>query len=596
MVFLVAGLGCAGKVTTVSAPTPPATTASPEGERLAALIKDYTESAKRLDPFWAPALDLEEGLDQFGDYPSEAYFKRERALTEATVAKVREIRQGDLTPSEARMLMLFQGDIEKSAASYRFPYELLDFHQMRNRLRSYLDDSSPNLTSFPFDSVAHYEAFLKRSEGFPAYIDRQIALLRRGIREHVMLSCDVAVRVPETYKEGLEPDGEKHVFGRPVSAFPASFGAADRERLTLGFRAATRERIRPGIAKFDAFFRSEYLPKCRKSYGLAGLPNADAWYRNAIQGRVDLALDPKELHAFGLKEVERIERDIDVIRRELGDKGARRAFIRSISRDPKYMFQTKQELLSAFSDVRASIEAALPSFFTLIPKTPYKVVESENPVEAAASYREPTDNQPFGRFIVAVANLRSVPKYEVTTLSLHEAIPGHHFQLAIQYEAKERLSEYQRKMFFSNAFAEGWALYSEWLGNEMGLFKDPLQRLGNRNDDMMRAVRLVVDTGIHALGWSRSRALDYMRARLAMDDDTIQKELDRYAAWPAQALSYKVGQRKILELRRLAEKGLGNRFDVREFHRAVLENGSVSLQVLDAQVRGWIAAVKAQKN
>jgi uncharacterized protein (DUF885 family) len=224
----------------------------------------------------------------------------------------------------------------------------------------------------------------------------------------------------------------------------------------------------------------------------------------------------------------------------------------------------------------------------LVPKSDFKIVETSNPEDASGSYNQPTETAPFGRFIVNTKNLKAVPIYDVTTLMLHETVPGHHFQLALQYEMKDSLSEYQRKVYNSNAFAEGWALYAEYLGNEMGMFTDPDQRFGNLNDEMLRAVRLVVDTGIHSMGWSQQRAIAYMAHHLASDHKDIETEINRYSVWPGQALGYKVGQLKILELRHKAESVLGKNFDIKGFHKAIIGNGTVSLGVMETQVNDWI--------
>jgi uncharacterized protein (DUF885 family) len=249
-------------------------------------------------------------------------------------------------------------------------------------------------------------------------------------------------------------------------------------------------------------------------------------------------------------------------------------------------------MFNAFEKVKAETAERIPRYFSLVPKSDFKIVETSNPEDAAGRYDNPTENIPYGRFVANTINLRSVPVYGVTTLMLHETVPGHHFQLALQFEMKDKLSEYQRKVYSSNAFVEGWALYAEYLGREMGMYADPLQRLGNLNDELLRAVRLVVDTGIHAFGWTHDKTIAYMRDHLASDAKDIENEANRYSVWPGQALGYKIGQLKIIELRKLAEQELGPKFDIKEFHRVVIGNGTVSLTVLEQQVKDWIAETK----
>jgi uncharacterized protein (DUF885 family) len=555
---------------------------------LQSIISDYSKSAMRLDPFYAPYFNIEEDLPKFGDYPSPEFKARSKTLVVQTLDRLKTINPATLDAEEKITYALFKDDLEVSLRSYDFSSELLDFNQMSNRLHSYLDDSSKELTSFPFDSVKHYDDFVERSKGFPAYVDRQIETLRRGIREGIVASCVVVKAVPNSYKDGLESEVEKHPFYRPIHFMPETFPKAERERLTAAYAEMVRTRIQPGIRKFDAFFRNEYSPHCRKAYGIGSLPNGKAWYAHSIRSSTNLELDPKTIHETGLKEVARITAGMEKIKAELGFKGTLAEFRASLAKDPKSYYGSARELLDAFERMKAVVTAKLPQYFERIPKTDYKIVESSNPEDAAASYNSPTDLLPYGRFVVNTKNLHIVPIYEVSTLSLHEAIPGHHMQIAIQFEAKDRLSDYRRKLYFSNAFVEGWALYAEYLGNEMGLFQDPLQRFGHLNDEMLRAVRLVVDTGIHAYGWNRERTITFMKKHLATPEADISNEANRYSVWPGQALAYKTGQMKILELRRLAEKELGPRFDIRGFHEAVIGNGTLSLGVLETQVKIWI--------
>ena len=247
-------------------------------------------------------------------------------------------------------------------------------------------------------------------------------------------------------------------------------------------------------------------------------------------------------------------------------------------------------MFAAFEKIKQATALKVPQFFSLIPQSDFKIVETTNPEDPAGSYNQPTESSPIGRFLANTKNLKSVPKYDATTLMLHETVPGHHFQLALQYEMKDKLSEYQRKMYMSNSFVEGWALYSEHLGYEMGLYDDIDQRFGNLNDEMLRAVRLVVDTGIHSKGWDQKKAIAYMTENLASDAGDILNEANRYSVWPGQALGYKIGQLKIMELRSKAEKELGPKFDIKEFHKAVIGQGTVSLKILESQVNAYIAA------
>jgi uncharacterized protein (DUF885 family) len=570
----------------------PVSAASDSGQ-LHKIVDEYAEAYKRLDAFQAPLYNVEELLSEFGDYPTPAYYGRMKKLYETTLEKLKAVHPDALQGKDKVLLRLITDDVKTGLEGFRYPRELLEFNQMSNRLHSYLDDSSKDLSGFPFDSAKHYEDFVKRSEGFPAYVDAEIALLKRGIRERVVLSCTIAERVPNTYKDGLEAEIQKNPFWRPITFMPKEISASDRERLSKEFTAMIRDRIVPGFRKFDHFFKTEYLSHCRKNaFGMGDLPDGKKWYKYEILNQTNLAMDPKEIHQLGLREVARISGEMEQIKSELGYKGPLKSFLKTLTHDPKYFFTSSKEMFAAFQKVKTTIATRIPQYFKLIPKGDYSIVESSNPEDAAGSYFMPTEYVPHGRFVVNTKNLRSVPLYDVTTLSLHETVPGHHFQLALQFEEKDQLTEYQRKIFNSNSFVEGWALYSEYLGKEMGMFKDPMQRLGNRSDEMLRAVRLVVDTGIHAYGWSRKKAIAYMTDHLAADAGDISNEANRYSVWPGQALGYKLGQLKIIELRKLAEKELGPKFNIKEFHSRVIGDGTLSLGVLEAQIKDWIAEVK----
>lgn len=552
------------------------------------IISDYAEQAKRLDAFYSAEYDLEENLEKFGDYGSPDYFKRRKDLFQNAITRLKSVPVEVLTTAEKHVYDIFKQDIEISLKGTEFPDEFLEFNQLSNRLHSYIDQSSQALTKFPFDSVKHYDAFVKRSEGFLPYIDRQIALLQRGIKERITNSCIVANATLSTYQDGLLMPIEKNPFYRPISFMPKKFSKKDRARLTADFRHMVEERIVPGFKKFDQFFRTEYMPHCRQEFGIGKLPHGKDWYKLAMKASTTLDLDAKAIHETGLKEVERISAEMDEIRKSMGFKGTLPEFINSLKNDPKHQFKSAKEMIAAFNKVKAAVAKKLPDYFSLLPKSDYKIVEASNPQSPSGQYTQPTDMVPYGRFILNTHDLKSVPKYDVTTLSLHETNGGHHLQCALVYELKDKLSEYQRRVYYSNSYVEGWALYAEYLGREMGMFTEPIQRLGNLNAEMLRAVRLVVDTGIHAMNWSQQQVVDYMLSHLAVDPHGVTIEANRYSVWPGQALGYKVGQMKILELRKHAEKELGKNFDLKEFHKVILVGGVVSMPVLENEINEWI--------
>lgn len=593
-------IGCASDTKVEStgpatAATKPATPVNPESAKLNAIITKFSETAKRMDAFDAAYFQVEENLGKFGDYLSPEYKEREKAMVKTALDELATVNPALLPPRDQTAYALFKGDIEDSWEGFKYPLELFAFNQMGNRLRAYIDDSSPALSGFPFDSAKHYRDFISRSEGFPSFVDRQIANLKEGAAKGYALNCVIAKNAIQTYKDALEPAVEKNPFYRPVLNMPKEISAADQKDIKAGFAMMVKDRILPSFQKFDQFYQTEYLPKCRKTFGFFAIPKGREMYRHFVRASTDVDMDPKKIHQIGLGEVARIRNEMATALAQLGLKGQLRGSLQKLQADPASYYTNVKDMFAAYDVFRAKVATEIPKAFSLQPTTDFKIVEAENPEDASGSYRVPTEFIPYGRFVANTKNLKATPRWAMNTLFLHEAIPGHHFHLALQYEMKDQLSEYQRKMFYSNAFTEGWALYAERWGREAGLVADPGQMVGSLSDEMLRAVRLVVDTGIHSMGWSRDKVMSYMRQNLASDDREIQIETDRYSVWPGQALGYKIGQLKILELREKAKKTLGAKFDIKEFHRTVLGEGTLSLPVLEAKVNTWIRTTADKK-
>jgi uncharacterized protein (DUF885 family) len=552
-----------------------------EAKRFKKVLNQYAEGKRRLDPFYATYFNIEEDLGTFGDYLSPEFEVRERKLVVDTVVSLREIQPSKLNEKDQLVYALLKHEVELALRGLDLPLKFFSFDQMGNRIRAFLDDTSPELTSFPFDSIKHYEDFISRAKGFPAYIDRQIENLRAGAEAGYPLNCTIAKAATATYKEGLEANVEKNPFFRPVLNFPKSVSAGDQTRLRQAFKEVVGTAVLPALQKFDGFFRNDYMKSCRRTFGLMGVPRSAELYAFFMEMNTDLKLDPNKVHEIGLNEVARIRNEMKTAFSALGYDGAVEDSLKTVTKDPSSYFSNVQEMLTAYANYQPKVDVEVAKDFELIPKSKFVIVESENPEDAAASYRQPTELMPYGRFVINGKNLKATARFGIQTLYIHEAIPGHHFHLALQYEMKNHLTEYQRKMFFSNAFAEGWALYAERWAREVGLMNDPAQMIGSLSDEMLRAVRLVVDTGIHAKGWSRDQVMKYMAKNLPADARDIQIETDRYSVWPGQALGYKIGQLKILELRDKARKAAGAKFNLRDFHRVVLDSGTLSMPVLE---------------
>jgi uncharacterized protein (DUF885 family) len=385
-------------------------------------------------------------------------------------------------------------------------------------------------------------------------------------------------------------DPAASVFWKPFEKFPSTVPAAEHERLRRDGRAAVLNAI-SGYREFLEFFQKEYYPGARASLAAIELPNGRAYYAAKIREFTTLDLTPEEIHKIGLSEVERISREMNEVMKGVGFQGDFAAFLEFLRTDPRFYAKTPEELLARASLIAKRADGKLPSLFKTLPRLPYTV--EPVPADLAPKYTagryvnaSEGSTQP-GIYWVNTYKLDSRPLYNLPSLTLHEAVPGHHLQIALSRELSN-LPNFRRYSYIS-AFGEGWGLYSEWLGVEAGFYTDPYENFGRLTYEMWRACRLVVDTGIHAMGWTRARAIDYMASRTALPRHEVETEIDRYISWPGQALAYKLGELKIKEVRRRAETALGTRFNVREFHDVVLGSGSVPLKVLEENVDRWIA-------
>ena len=449
----------------------------------------------------------------------------------------------------------------------------------------------------PFATVHDYENWIARLQGFGAYVGQVTDLLRIGIREKRTQPRVVMERVGPQLAAQRVADPEDSPFFTPFKRFPSTISAAEAARLTAAGRAAIAGGVLPAFARFEKFFNGTYLPACRSSIGIADTPDGEAFYRELIEYHTTTALTADRLHSIGLEEVKRIRSEMDKVIEAVNFKGDFQEFSRYLRTDPKFFFTDPNDLLHAYMVIAKSIDPNLVKLFGKLPRTPYGVrpVPDTSAPNTTTAYYQPlsSDGSRPGFYYVNLFKPEARPKWEMEVLTAHEAVPGHHLQMALQYENAAGVPMLRRMSDFT-AYVEGWALYSEGLGAQVGLYTDPYQKFGQLTYDMWRAVRLVVDTGIHAQGWTRQQAIDYFMENAPKSPLDVTNEIDRYIAWPGQALAYKVGQLKIMELRDAARRSLGERFDIREFHDVVLATGAVPLSVLDHTVREWIAAKTTQ--
>ncbi len=444
----------------------------------------------------------------------------------------------------------------------------------------------------PLRTVEDYENYIARLNAFSTYAQQHIDLMRIGVREGYTLPGVVL----EGYEDAIDPhivdEAAQSLLFEPFQGFPETIPPEDRERLTEAGIMAITESVVPGYRAFGEFMRAEYYASAREEIGASALPNGRAYYEHRVRRFTTLDdRTPEEVHQIGLTEVARIRGGMDEIIAEVGFEGDFEAFVRFLRTDPRFYVETPEELMEKTARVLKKMDGQLPRLFGALPRMPYgmrPVPDFIAPKTTTAYYNRPAgDGTQAGFYYINTYDLSSRPLYEIEALSLHEAVPGHHLQIALQQEL-EGLPDFRRFAGFT-AFVEGWALYAERLGLEVGFYEDPYSNFGRLTYEMWRACRLVVDPGMHYLGWTRQQAIDFMAENSALSLHNITTEVDRYIAWPGQAVAYKTGELKIRELRERAELQLGDRFDVREFHDVVLGSGSVPLSVLESNVEEYIA-------
>ena len=444
-----------------------------------------------------------------------------------------------------------------------------------------------------FASVADYDNYLKRLAALPAYVEQLTAMLQTGIDSGWMPPAAAMQRVPQQFDALAAGDPAAHPLYAPFLTVDAEIDGADKARLQQAARAVITAEVAPTFARLREFLRERYLPAATTTTAAAALPGGPAYYAARLQQQNTTTLSAQQIHDIGLREVARIEAEMERVRARSGFAGDMAAFRAHLRSDPQFFAQSEAELLAAFRDIAKRVDPLLPGLFRELPRLPYGIRAMTKEQGDNAEHYVPgaADGSRAGWFEANANNLRRTARWQMTTLLLHETVPGHHLQIARAQEV-ESLPAFRRNAFFVG-YGEGWALYAEALGERMGLYADPLDHFGHLDALLWRAVRLVVDPGLHALGWSRQRAFDYMRAHSAMGEDEITAELDRYLVMPGQATAYLIGRLRIEALRDKARAALGERFDLRAFHNAVLDTGAVPLDVLDAIIGRWIEAQQA---
>jgi uncharacterized protein (DUF885 family) len=559
----------------------------PEGERLYALF----------DLHWRYTLDEYPELatytgdpgrnHRWTDHSLEAYDRRNREM-EVPARVLATIDGAALSEADRVHYDLFRRNVEESLEGRRFKGEYMPVTQMGGVQQNV----AQTLMMMPYFEPSHYEDAVARLDAVPALVEQTIALLDEGLETGITPPRVTLREVPQQVRNQLVDDPLASPLLRPFVSFASSIDAPAQERLRAAAVRAYTGAVAPAYRRLLEHLEARYLPRTRETIALRDLPDGEAWYAFAVRQMTTTRLSPEEIHRIGLDEVERIRAEMEAVRARTGYDGTFQQFVGFLRTDDRFFFDRAEDLLVAYRDICKRVDPELTKLFATLPRLPYGVVPVPSYAEKSqtTAYYEPgspSAGRP-GRFFANTYDLRARPKWEMEALALHEAVPGHHLQIALAQELPD-MPEFRRHGFFT-AYIEGWGLYAESLGAEIGLFQDPYSRFGQLTYEVWRAIRLVVDTGMHALGWTRQQAIDFFSENAGKADHDIVVEVDRYIVWPAQALAYKIGELKIKELRARALKALGPRFDLRRFHDQVLGAGALPLDVLDARIDAWIAA------
>lgn len=584
--------GCASRPAAEPPAAQAAATASvSESAKLDALFEEYFERKLELEPMLATSIGDPRYNDRYVVSIAPDAIERERQLERDFLARIQQVDRNLLGAQEKLSYDIFKAQREREIEGFRFPRELMPLNQFYSTPNSFAQLGSGRGMQ-PFKTVQDYDNFLKRLDGFVQWTDQAIVNMRLGIERGYTLPRILAERTLPQLQAHVVARPEDSIYWGPVRDMPADFPAAERERLTAAYRAAIETKVVPTYRRLHGFMLDEYVPRARTTHGMQGLPEGDAWYAFNVRRTTTTDYTPEQIHEIGLDEVKRIHGAMDGVMQQVGFKGTRNEFFRHLNTDPQFFWERREDLVAGYEALKDRVNPQLPKLFEILPKADYEVRAVEPFRERSAaggSYQAASeDGSRPGIFYANAYDLRARPKWAMEALSLHEGNPGHHFQISIQREQKG-LPRFRRFGSYT-AYSEGWGLYaeSEQVGRALGLYTDPYQYFGQLEAELWRAIRLVVDTGLHSKGWTREQVLEYMDANSSAAEARRVSEAERYMAIPGQALAYKIGQIKISELRARAERELGSKFDVRRFHTAVLGDGALPLDVLEAKIDRWI--------
>ena len=566
------------------------------------LLIDYNEGKLQLDPIAATFAGDNRYNDVFPNFLSDEYQQKSKDFYTNYKAKLKDFKDADLTDSEQMSKAVLDWDCEMALAQGSFKNDVLFPINQMWTVNLTMGQLASGTSAQPFTTVKDYTNWLSRLEQYNVWLGSADAKMRQGITEGYVLPKSLIKKIIPQFESLSEvtTDGEgivdvsNHLFYSPIKKFPESFTEKEKATFIEKYTSILNYKLIPSFKSLALFLKSEYLSAGRKSSGISEIPNGEAYYNHAIKNYTTTNMTADEIHALGLSEVARILSEMKKVKKEVGFKGTIKEFFNEVRTKKELMpYSTPKEILDHFNAIHKKMKPQLEKLFGNKPKTPFIVKQTEKFREASASAEYNPGSLDGTRPGVFYVPIPDATKYNVVSdesLFLHEAIPGHHYQISLTQENKD-LPDFRKTIWYS-AYGEGWALYTENLGKELGLYTDPYQYFGMLGAEMHRAIRLVVDTGIHAKGWTREKAIQYSLDNEAESEDGITSEIERYMANPGQALSYKIGQLKIRELRAKAKAALGDNFDIREFHNQILETGCIPLALLENKIDKWIETKK----
>lgn len=540
--------------------------------------------------------ELKEIIDRYQNYEAfdrsenplgvydKSVYKKAAEFSEDLLQELNKLELSSLPETKQISAELLKYDLRHTIKNYEF----------KAYLNPLLSDSGFHLSlNYHIRDLNNYQqvkAYLNKLNAIPEYVDQHLALLREGLKEGITQPLVIFEGYENTYESQIVENYKDSYFYKPFQKLPSSLNQKQKDSVRAAAKLAISNNVIPEFKKIKEFFENEYFPQTRKSLGASELPNGEEYYDYLLEYYTTLDMSADEIHQLGLSEVERINREMKKVMVETGFEGSFSEFFDFLRTDEQFYAETPEELLMIARDIAKRIDAKLPAYFSKLPRRPYGVAEvpaAIAPKYTTGRYIGPSNETEPGYYWVNTYDLPSRPTYVLPSLTAHEAVPGHHLQGALSNELGDSIPEFRRNYYIS-AFGEGWGLYSEFLAGEMGIYRNPYEVFGKLTYEQWRACRLVVDTGIHAKGWTREQAVDFMKKNTALSIHEINTEMDRYISWPGQAVSYKIGELKIRELRKRAEEALGPNFDIRKFHEVILEQGEVTLPILERRIMAFI--------